>query len=474
MESTLHKKQKRLIGVILFFLTIAFFIGYMLVKKHTSFPEKTSLDADVVQSIHVTNVTDRSAAVVMCLKESMIAQIVLIGENNKEIATFLDDRDISTLKQARICNYFQLKNLHKGSYTIMPVIEGIRLSQKNKELVINENYRFINASPMWGKVVDAKSEPIKSGVVIVTFEGSGPISGIVKNGDWLVPIHYLSNLPEKSKKVIVRFFDDNGESSTVTTTYGKIDELKKTIIIGKNYDYTDSMKLETSSVMSNRDFDIVDIIYPKDKSVIPGGKPLFKGVAIPKRTVKLRVESLTRSRTFNVGIPLVGLTANDKGIWNFSPKTDLVPGDYRVTVTSQDENKRNRIVAQTFTILKSGETVLGLATPEGTLNPTATISPTSQPSPTVSVQATTTPVTLTVAPTVSSPAATLTPGPTLILTTPTPPSTTPLEKSMVTSSPTLAVQQTITLPASGAFNATTLGFLSVGLITIGGLLLIIF
>ena len=101
------------------------------------------------------------------------------------------------------------------------------------------------------------------------------------------------------------------------------------------------------------------------------------------------------------------------------PDTPMSAGTYIASVTSKDERGGKVTVQRNFTIAKSGEQVLGVATGEPTLVPTATIVPTVVPTssqttvtPTVALSITPSPtLTVSITPTTSMTYPTVQPSP---------------------------------------------------------------
>ena len=93
------------------------------------------------------------------------------------------------------------------------------------------------------------------------------------------------------------------------------------------------------------------------------------------------------------------------------PDTPMGAGTYIASVTSKDERGGKITVQRNFTIAKSGEQVLGVATGEPTLVPTVVVTPTLSPTTTLTSTPQVTPS--------SSPSLSTTPTPTTVMTYPT-------------------------------------------------------
>jgi hypothetical protein len=111
----------------------------------------------------------------------------------------------------------------------------------------------------------------------------------------------------------------------------------------------------------------IDIIFPRDKAVIPGTRPLIKGTGIAQKNVRVVLEPSGRIFETKIG---------SNKVWQFQPTFDLSPGEHTLKVTTQNDQNVPVVLERSFFIEKSGESVLGDATPSATLTPIA--SPTAE------------------------------------------------------------------------------------------------
>lgn len=389
MDNSFYTGEKKVpiplvIGSI-FLLFILFSLGFNHNKKAKSGP----LSQNLLKSHEITNVTATSVAIVTCLSKSVPLEL-LISHKDDAVGPISvdDDRDISSNPQSRLCHYFSIKNIAPGSYSAKLISAGISASDKPIVFQTGEPITGAKAIPLWGKVVDTSDKPISTGIVIAYFDNAKPMSALVKNGDWLLPIHYLPYFPGDDTKFKIIITGVNGEKTEVKSVYKEVDKVSKTLVLGKKYDFTGS-NLAQQSVLGQEtelttSLQKIDIIYPRADAIIPSFRPLFKGVALANKPVTIILDEFSSiSKTKNKD-ETHKVTADKDGIWNFTPSADMASGFHNIVIKSEDENKKNTTVRRNYTLLKSGEAVLAEATTSATLTPTeAPVTPTDIVEPTI-------------------------------------------------------------------------------------------
>ncbi len=180
--------------------------------------------------------------------------------------------------------------------------------------------------------------------------------------------------PQSDEKVIVEIIDERGVAKKITSTLGTIDSATSVIALNEdaNADGEGVILGETDSTFLQMAEDVqkvedIDIIFPKENALIPGTRPLIKGVGIEGKP--LRAVLQPSGRIFET-------TISSNKIWQFQPTFDLAAGKHTLEITTQNEAGGQIALKRTFSIEKSGESVLGDATPSATLTPVA--SPTAE------------------------------------------------------------------------------------------------
>lgn len=423
-----YRQEKKIATPIAFlFLLIVFFITYFAMKKLPIFFKKlpaVSIKAkdNTVEKIEITNLANNSVSIFWKTQQKETGWVIY-GEN-KDILdmTSSDSRDSTSEKKYYLIHYAVLKDLKENKTYFFKIItnKGVFSSFNNAPFEFTTSSEFnrtTDLKPAFGKVINKNGKPVSGGVVILRISGVYSLSALTSDaGEWLIPLYFLKTydaknflLPSPDTLTTIESINNEGEMSLVTTTLKNISPLPQTIVIGINFQFKEEKTnvLSTSTAENSADLDKindVDIIFPKENAVIAGKKPIFKGTARPFEKIKVVI-----SQKLNKNTRQFEIYANDKGIWNLTVPYSFNPGDYNIFIETKDKKNKTVKVNHNFAILKSGESVLGEATPEATITlsapsvaPSATLPPI--PSPTLGVI---------ISPTITSPKETETSTPVL-------------------------------------------------------------
>lgn len=348
--------------------------NHVINRNKKGIKKETAKKVDILESVTVANKTADSASIVVCLKQKMPLELNAGVEAMRLDTTIFDSRDIYGKPNNRYCHYFPLQNLNTSVYYFRPV-SGKDFIAGISEFTVGSEVPVKTIAPLWGKVVDKKNQPIQDGIVIATFSGSNPLAALIKSGDWVLPLHYLNKIPLPDSPLTIKIIGEDSTATIVKARYKNIDELKKTLILGNTYDFTEASPSQTNTLVetqANKEVKTFDIIYPEENQIIPGLKPYLKGVALPENQVKLAIDliSVVPAKKIAVKPKKYEVTTDSKGLWTFVPKTELIPGQYILTMSTKNDRGGIETLKRSFIIPKSGEGILGEATPEATLSPT--------------------------------------------------------------------------------------------------------
>ncbi len=277
-------------------------------------------------------------------------------------------------------NYFFRIRSGASTYNLPILIsEQVKLPHLSKEKPV---------SPAYGKVVLPSLKAYANEWIIYEIDGYYPLATLTKQtGEWLLP---LSGLIDKksnsihsasdSTKVSIRLLSyPNG---AITTTMGSTKPLKQTIVAGKQVRLAQSLVKKDESVLGVSDSSPITstrIIYPKEGALIPGKSPLIRGTAPAGKNITVLIQGGKKQFSYRT-------QADERGDWLVQSPISMDFGTYTITVTIQSGVGATTIVKRSFTIIKSGEQVLGEATGSPTLAPTSPqappIAPTITPLPT--------------------------------------------------------------------------------------------
>ncbi len=250
----------------------------------------------------------------------------------------------------------------------------------------------LDIPPIYGKITNKNGTPARDAIVSLSISSSYPILARSKNdGSFLLsPCCIFDSstaepfYPTGEQKVMLEITSEEGNKDVLKRTLADVSPFSETIVIGtqKNaladkgkvlseMDERESVLLKSGDV---EHYNAIDIIYPREGSVIPGSKPLIKGFGEPGKSIEGRIEP--DGKLFRTNI-------KENRIWSFSPSFTLDPGEHTLSVVTEDAFGESIKLSRGFVILKSGESVLGSATPSASLTPE--LSP--SPEPTTEVEA---------------------------------------------------------------------------------------
>lgn len=294
-----------------------------------------------------------------------------IGDSYRSIIQGLNASETYTFKVRAGAKTYVLDNL---------TVAEVTLPKESKELPI---------SPAYGKVLLPSGKPYANGIVTYEVDGFYPVATITKStGEWLLP---LTGLVQKQTATIapisdilpvtIRLF--SYPDGSVRTTVGQTRPLRQSVIAGTTQSVASLNPPNTAVLGTTTDVVTVSkgdmqpsIIYPKEKALIPGNKPLMRGVAIPGKDVLALIQGPTKQYSYRT-------TADSKGEWIIQYPLALESGAYVFSISTVDKNGFPLTLRRSFSIIKSGEQVLGEATGSPTLAPTAPVptyaSPTTAP-----------------------------------------------------------------------------------------------
>lgn len=321
---------------------------------------------------------------------------IIYGENQTNLQLIaLDDRDLQNNRMPYINHYVILDSLKPGSLYYYKIVSNDQLitDQGGKPFSFSTPTSLelsTDVNPAYGKVIKANGDGLENAVALLSFTGAYPLLAITKStGEWLIPLHSLLDkntlkirTPRSTDEAKLAIYSEDQSNSQIKAVVSHLSPLPQTVIIGQNYDFTGSENvLSATSVKTSVPSGIIDILFPKENSSIPGGEPLIKGTGVKGKIVMVFLDPPRNT--------VLQTTVDEQGIWKVNLHESLSAGQHKLTLQTQDTQGKNVQVIRNFTIIKSGEQVLGQATAEATPtlpistatpNPAATIYPTLSPS----------------------------------------------------------------------------------------------
>lgn len=370
-----------LVGVLLLLIVGA--LGLDKVTNSTTLASKSNEP----KNVSITNITQTGFVVTWTTADSSTGSLVvynLMGNNQ----TFYDERDTDTL---RLGTYKTHSVPVQTSSGVTTVSFGI-LSGSKKYLDGSHPYSVnlappigisdINITPAYGTVFTNADIPADGALVYVTIENGQELSTLVKpSGSWLIPLAQArssdlsSFIIQNQRQTLSIRISFNGDDSTAITDTLNISPVPA-MIIGKSYDFRKqqayqktSQKPESESVLGIQNdahpmiTSSVDnqflLTSPGENAALVATRPSIEGRGIPGKTVAI---------TLGISDPTTAqVTIRADGTFQYTPTKPLGSGLQGITVMSVDSFGKPVSIARTFSILKSGTQVLGIATPSGEL-----------------------------------------------------------------------------------------------------------
>lgn len=268
-------------------------------------------------------------------------------------------------------------------------------TQTGPTLSASESTRVIS-----GNILQASGQAVSDGVVYITASGMSPISTkTTSSGGWLIPLGNARNLsltgylPIEDKSPLLEIFVQAGPLGIANAQiYPSSANPVPDIILGQTHDFR--AEPENNAVTVPK----ADINLPQGDASPSSGFDVDKNTATPAATT-VTLESVTEGEIvtttgpefFGEGPPGTKITitvesdpqtqtvtVNTAGDWQWTPPTDLTPGEHTVTLAWRDTNNILRSLTRTFTV-QASEGPAFESTPSATPTSSPTASPTATP-----------------------------------------------------------------------------------------------
>ncbi|KKQ02190.1 MAG: hypothetical protein US11_C0001G0149 [Candidatus Roizmanbacteria bacterium GW2011_GWA2_36_23] len=392
------KKIPFLLGTLFVIMIVGFFIK---VFSGSSLPSQASKKR--VTRLEIANLALNQAAIFWQTDTRETGWIIYGEKENSLTNISIDERDMQNKKNAYVNHYAVLRNLKENTKIYFKIVSGNSLISGNQNAPFFfrtparlENSQIVN--PAYGKVIQNNGLPLANAAVIVSLKESFSLLSFTKaSGEWLVPMNFILNKNDyrikplsAKEKITIEIISEDQIVSRIETNLGNVSPLPQTSIIGKNYDfYSDNVLSATTSLPTI--LDTIDVIYPKEDALIPGYKPIIKGIMLPDSEALLTVEADTITYTSKI-------KSDNKGSWSMPIKQNLPMGRRLLIMKTKNKDGEEVILKRNFVIIgNQGQDakVLGATNDDPTLSGTPSPAPTDsgivKPTPTQSVYATTAP-----------------------------------------------------------------------------------
>jgi hypothetical protein len=269
-------------------------------------------------------------------------------------------------------------------------------TQTGPLLSASESTRVIS-----GNVLGASGQAASEVIVYINASGMSPLSAkTTSSGGWLIPLGNARNLnltgymSIEDKNPLLEIFVQAGPQGIANAQiYPSSANPVPNIILGQTHDFRAEpennvdtvpeadINLPQGEASPSSGFDVGEQTATAAattvtlESITPGEivtttEPEFFGEGPPGTKITITVKSQTpQTQT---------VTINTAGDWQWTPPTDLTPGEHTVTLTWKDANNVLRTLTRTFTV-QAAEGPAFESTPAATPASSPTASPTATP-----------------------------------------------------------------------------------------------
>jgi hypothetical protein len=368
-----EKKIPTILGLLI--LIGAIFAGAILTNKNTSFISKASGDCKPINP-QVTNITNNSVSISFVTESSCLSSLSV---NNQTINNFA----VLNVDQKSKIHYFDVNNLDSSTKYEYSLINGGKTYKNSSyqfETASNPNGSIPSSNLAWGRVFTPELKAAGKVMVFINIPNASPLSALVTtSGNWNISLANSFNesktdrfMPtiNTSEEIIV--IDQEKQTTQINANTSQNDPTPD-IILGQNQfaslPITFDAETNTgslSSVTPVPNSKELDILNPKDSESISTKKPDFFGTGPNNATIKIEIHSPT--------VYTGEVTVNNDGSWNWSPPSDLTPGEHTITVTVKD-NGIDKVISRKFTVLAADNNLSYSASPSASFTITPTVTP---------------------------------------------------------------------------------------------------
>lgn len=389
------RQQKKIPGIALVLLLIVIVGGLSFVfsNKKTSHISTKSQHSESIERLDIVNVRDRSATLFWQTEKPTIGYVKYGLSPNTLTMKAYDELDQSTHQSARTHHVVQVKNLTPNADFYFTLnVDGNDVGQSEAIAYTSRTSRIVPTNsglePVYGDIVRVNGAPEKNAIVLLTIgESKTLLTRTGKDGTFLFSLCCVLNsqddepmYPTDDDPIRLHIISEDGIEKTEEGIFADISPLKEALVIDTTLTQLDNNPEDTTKpqVLAVSDaiekVRSVDIIYPKENAVIPGLRPLVRGVGEPGAPVKGIFKEM--GRIFQTKI-------DDKRNWLYQPSFSFSPGKHELEIETLDTLGNSVTMSRIFTILKSGEAVLGDATGSATITPSVVLTATPSAQPTI-------------------------------------------------------------------------------------------
>lgn len=386
------KQRKKIPKSLIVSAIMSVFLFVLIILIKPSIPSRATNSSFL--TLQPVNIESTQIGLFWQTNES-VSGVVKYGKDPAKLNQIaIDEQDLENKLPGKFHNHYMfLKNLQPNTdYYYQAIYSGTQsqIDSIKTPAVVKSN---TSAKPIFGKVVQPNGQAVQNGRILLEIDDFLPLLTTSKaSGEWLVSIKQF--VAKKTQKIVleswnekslitIKIFNESGMISVVTGSFSALNSRQHSFVLGNNYNLIeekDVMGVQTNRKITNK---LIDIYYPKENAIILAESPLIQGTAVPFKDVYISINSKPQ---YNIRIK-----SNDQGEWKNIVSLKINTGHYVITMKTENEQGGEVLITRNFSIAKSGEQVLGTATPEA--SPTLVIPTMSSLTPTTETESapTTTP-----------------------------------------------------------------------------------
>lgn len=373
-----------LVIIVLFGVGIVFFIQKRPVEVNLNLRSIPVADIQLERT-EVGNIRDNTITIYWRTEQPSKGYVLFGSQSSQITESLFDDTETEDTMIAKRDHVVKVNNLSPNTrYYYYIVSDGSKVGQSLSapfEIATTDGINsLLSQKPIFGRLFTASRHIIPHAIVIIRIDGAEPLMTKTK-GDGTFALSPCCVKKDSLTEVMIP-----GEDSAVRIEVIDEDSIQNAEYSFKFLAENNEIYLgqpeqvqvaQKNGIQSNyllpanlvEELEDIDIIFPRMNAVIPDTKPLIKGVGEPGKLVRGKLEPDGK---------LFSAVVSDKGQWTHTIGTNLEPGIHYLEIETTDSNNKKIALSRTFTIMKSGEAVLGESTPSATLAPTV-ITPTGGP-----------------------------------------------------------------------------------------------
>jgi len=381
-----EKKIPTILGLLI--LIGGIFVGIFLTNQNTNFISKASGDCNPKNPL-TTNITNNSVTISFVTESSCLSSLSINNQTINNSAVLSND-------QKSKIHYFDVNNLQDASnYEFSFINDGktYESSSYNFKTAEKPNGLIPSSNLAWGRIFTPELKPASKVIIFLNIPGSSPLSALVTtSGNWNISLATSFNeskidrfvpIANVTEEIIV--IDQEKQTTQISASTSQNNPTPD-IILGQNKFSPVPIIFDTktntgslSSITPVLNSKELDILNPKDNESISTKKPDFFGTGPTNSKIKIEVHSST--------VYSGEVTTKNDGSWNWSPPSDLTPGEHIITATIT-ENGIPKIISRKFIVLAADNPLSYSASPSATTPIPTVTSAITTPIPTVSLKIT--------------------------------------------------------------------------------------